>query len=284
MVAWFTNDVAAIKSLYTYTMFFYLNMVVRGSFLFIVVYVLQRLKTAMRHEKELNDLKSAFVADASHELKSPLSIIREIHNLILDGLVGDVEPKQRELLERGKKSVERLIRLITNLLDVSKIEAGKMAVLMAKVDVASLVIGILKDYGMVISKKQLVLKTDIQKDVGFLWGDKDKLEQVITNLLSNAIKYSPSSGDIAIKVTGTDSEIRFEVSDTGPGIAKSDVDKLFNKYERIVAEKQEGTGLGLSIAKSIIELHNGRLWVESAIGKGSKFIFTLPRRLEGKQN
>ena len=90
-------------------------------------------------------------------------------------------------------------------------------------------------------------------------------------------KYTPSSGTIAIKISGTDKEMRFEISDTGPGIAREDIDKLFNKFERIFAERQEGTGLGLSIARDIVELHKGKIWVESEIGKGSKFIFILPR-------
>jgi len=115
--------------------------------------------------------------------------------------------------------------------------------------------------------------------IGFLWGDKDKLEQVIVNLLSNAIKYSPSGGNIAIKLTGTEDEIRFEIFNAGSDITKKDIDKLFNKYERITAEKQEGTGLGLYISKSIIGLHKGKIWVESELGKGSRFIFTLPRNL-----
>ena len=110
-----------------------------------------------------------------------------------------------------------------------------------------------------------------------LWADKDKVTQVIVNILSNAIKYTPSGGTIAIKLLGTDNEMRFEISDTGPGIAREDIDKLFNKFERIFAEKHEGTGLGLSIAKDIVKLHKGKIWVESEIDKGSRFIFTFPR-------
>ena len=278
VIAWLSHhNIPYIRSLYIHPVFFYINMTARGSFLFIVVYVLQRLKTAMAHEKELNELKSTFVANVSHEFKNPLGIVKESYKLILDGLTGEIKPEQREVLEVGKKTVERLIRLVTDLLDVSKIEAGKMAMRKEKIEIAPLINGILKDYERAISKKQLFLKTDIQKDIGFILVDKDKLEQVIINLLSNAIKYTPSGGSIVIKLTGTESEIQFEISDTGPGIAKKDIHKLFSKYERIIVEKKEGTGLGLSIAKSIIELHKGKIWVESKLGKGSKFIFTLPR-------
>ncbi len=277
VIFWFSKNTTVIKDLYAYPVFFYINITLRGSFLFIIVYVLQRLKTALARERELNELKSIFVATASHELKSPLAIIKESYAIILDGLAGNITPEQRKLLEDGKRNVERLIRLVTNLLDVSKIETGKMTVLNEKVDISQLTDKILKEYAVVLSKKRLALKTEIQKDVGSILGDTDKLTQVITNLLSNAVKYSPVGGDISIKLTGTEKEIRFEISDSGPGISKDDIGKLFNEYERLTAEKQEGTGLGLYISKNIIELHKGKIWVESEPGKGSSFIFILPR-------
>ena len=114
---------------------------------------------------------------------------------------------------------------------------------------------------------------------GVIWGDRDKVTEVIINLLNNAIKYTPEKGSIVVRIDGDDKEIRFEVYDSGPGIAKEDFEKIFDKFERVTVEKQEGTGLGLSIAKDIVGLHKGRIWVESEIGKGSKFIFVLPRDL-----
>ena len=110
-----------------------------------------------------------------------------------------------------------------------------------------------------------------------MWADKDKLTQVVINLLSNAIKYTPDKGNVAVKLEGSEKEIQFEISDTGAGIPKEDYGKIFDKFERITAEKQEGTGLGLPIARDIVELHRGKIWVESELGKGSKFIFTLPK-------
>ena len=156
-------------------------------------------------------------------------------------------------------------------------ESGKMELKREKIEVGPLIDEIVANNGEEISKKQLVIKKAIPEDIGLLWADKDKVTEVIINILSNAIKYTPSGGNIAIKLSGTDNEIRFEISDTGPGLAKEDINKLFNKFERIFAEKQEGTGLGLSIAKDIVELHKGKIWVESEIGKGSQLIFTLPR-------
>ena len=166
-------------------------------------------------------------------------------------------------------------------------ESGVVELKREKVVVGPLIDEIVFNNGEGISKKRIKVKKYIPEDIGPLWADKDKVTQVIVNILSNAIKYTPSGGNITIKLLGTNNEVRFEISDTGAGIAKKDIDKLFNKFERIFAEKQEGTGLGLSIAKDIVELHKGKIWVESEIGKGSKFIFTLPRDFKAnslKQN
>jgi signal transduction histidine kinase len=148
-----------------------------------------------------------------------------------------------------------------------------------KIEIGLLIDEIVANNGEEISKKQLTIKKAIPEDIGLLWADKDKVTQIIVNILSNAIKYTPSGGNIAITLSSNDNEMRFEISDTGSGLAKKDIDKLFNKFERIFSEKQEGTGLGLSIAKDIVELHKGKIWVESEIGKGSRFIFTLPKNL-----
>jgi signal transduction histidine kinase len=146
-------------------------------------------------------------------------------------------------------------------------------------DIVALVNEILSSYERELSKKQLVLKKDIPPGIGLVWADRDKLSEVIINLLNNGIKYTPSPGQLIIKLEGTEKEIRFEISDTGPGIPGEYLEKIFDKFERITAEKQEGTGLGLPIAKDIVGLHKGKIWVESEVGKGSKFIFTLPRDL-----
>jgi len=263
------------KSLYVYPIFFYINMTARASFLFIVVYVLQRLKTALKHEEELNRLKSAFVANVSHEIKNPLAVIKEALSLILEDVGGIVSAEQKGIINTAKRNIERLIRLVTDLLDVSKIEAGKMELKRDKVDMASLVNEILKYHEVEIDRKGLVLKKEIQQDIGLVWADRDKLAEVIINLLGNAIKYT-SSGSITVLLTGTAQEVRFEIIDTGPGVPQKDLERIFDKYVRITTEKREGTGLGLSIVKDIIELHKGKIWAESTVGEGSKFIFTLP--------
>lgn len=235
-------------------------------------------KKSQRLMKELSDRESAFVTDVSHEFKNPLAIIKESLAQIIEGLAGEINLEQKRILGSAKKSIERLIRLVTDLLDLSKIEAGKMEVRREWINIQDLVEEILKTYEKDIFKKQLSLEKDIPQDIGSFWADRDKLTQVIINLLTNAIKYT-QKGSITIKLTGTTQEVRFEIADTGPGIAKENFVRIFDKFERITAERQEGAGLGLPIAKDIVELHRGKIWIESELGKGSRFIFTLPRDL-----
>lgn len=231
--------------------------------------------------KKLDELKSQFVANVSHEFKSPLSVIKESLSIILDGLAGKITADQERMLKAGKDQTERLVRLVMNLLDVSKIESGKMKMEMVPVDITTLVGEVLQSYKEELSKRRLVLKYESRlskKQITHqLWADRDMMIQVVTNLLSNAIKYTPDRGIISVRVAGDKEKVRFEISDTGPGIPKKYVNKIFDKFERITAEKQEGTGLGLPIAKDIVELHKGRIWIESEVGKGSTFIVILPR-------
>lgn len=244
-----------------------------------ILRMVERLLSYSAERKRADDEKSAFVANVSHEFKNPLGIIKESLVIILDGIYGKINSKQREFLETGKRNIERLIRLVTDLLDISKIEAGKMEMRWEKIDMTPLVNEIITTYERELSKKQLILKKEIPQDIGSIRADKDKISEVVINLLSNAIKYTPPEGNITIRLVGTEKEIRFEISNTGSGIPKESLNKVFNKFERITTEKREGTGLGLPIAKDIVELHKGRIWLESESGKGSKFTFVLPKNL-----
>ena len=274
---WFYDSKPIDQSLYVRPIFFYMDLMAKSCFLFVVVYILQRLKTAIVHEKEANDRKTAFIANVSHELGNPLTIIRESLSLITDEVVGKINEKQREMIETAKDSTERMIRLTNNLLDISKIESGVMELKHEKIAIGLIAEETIASYNLGITKKQLIVKTDIPRDIGFLWADKDKVIEIIMNLLSNAVKYTPLGGNINISLIGTDKDIRFEIFNTGKGIAKEDIARLFNKFERISVEKEKGTGLGLSIVKDIVALHKGKIWVESELGKGNKFIFILPR-------
>jgi len=240
----------------------------------------EEIKKKNKELKKLDELKSQFVANVSHEFKSPLSIIKESLTIILDGLAGKITPEQERMLKAGKNNIERLVRLVMNILDVSKIESGKMKMEVAPVDIAKLVKEVLESYKDELLKRHLVLKYESrfseEQITRQLLADRDKMIQVITNLLSNAIKYTPDNGIISVRVSGDREKVRLEISDTGPGIPKKHINKIFDKFERITAERQEGTGLGLPIAQDIVKLHKGKIWIESEIGKGSSFIVILP--------
>jgi len=231
--------------------------------------------------EKFDKLKSQFVANVSHEFKNPLFVVSESLSIILDGLMGKINTEQEKILKVGKNNVDRLLRLVTDMLDLSKIEAGKMEMRRERFDMAKLVEDVLTNYEGEILKKEIVLKKNISRRANLIWADKDRMSEVIINLLSNAVKYTPSKGNVDVKFEWTKEEGRFEISDTGSGIREQDLGKIFNKFERISDEKQEGTGLGLSITKDIVELHKGKIWAESEIGKGSKFIFVLPKDLRG---
>ncbi|MBU0683452.1 MAG: HAMP domain-containing sensor histidine kinase [Candidatus Omnitrophota bacterium] len=231
--------------------------------------------------KRFDELKSQFVANVSHELKNPLFVINESLSVILDGFVGEINPEQKKMIKIGNDNVARLLRLVTDMLDLSKIESGKMEMRREKFNMSELVDETLSGFEGEIAKKQITLKKDIPSYEDFIWADRDRISEVIINLLNNAIKYTPENGNIGVKLEDAKEEIRFEISDTGSGILKEDYSKIFDKFERVTLGKQDGTGLGLPISKDIVEFHRGKIWVESEFGKGSKFSFVLPKDLRG---
>jgi PAS domain S-box-containing protein len=239
---------------------------------------ISKIKKADELLQQMDKRKSAFVANVSHEFKNPLGNMKLSLAYIGDGSAGALNEQQKKMIEIARRNTERLIRLVTDLLDLSKIEAGKMKLKKESVPVAALVEEVLAADAEEIARKKMILEKKFSESAGSVWADRDKLTEVIINLLSNAVKYTPDGGKITIGLSGTAKEVRFEISDSGPGIAKADFYKLFDKFERLTAEREEGTGLGLSITKDIIDLHKGRIWVESELGKGSKFIFILPRK------
>lgn len=241
---------------------------------------ISKIKKAEELLKEMDQRKSAFVANVSHEFKNPLGNMSLSLEYILSGLAGEVSEKQAVKLKIVQKNIQRLVRLVTDLLDISKIEAGKMKLKKEEVSIADLASEVIACNSDEIAKNKMTFEKEFAESSGRVWADRDKLSEVIINLLSNAIKYTPAGGKITMGLSGTEEEVRFEISDSGQGIAKEDLCKLFDKFERLTAERQEGTGLGLAITKDIISLHKGRIWVESELGKGSKFIFTMPRKCE----
>ena len=187
-----------------------------------------------------------------------------------------MQPKQKDILGDIFRIVNRLARLVNNLLDLSKIESGKMELKKEDVDIIQLAKEVLKDFEKAASNKKIGIKKELPEAKVIVKADSDKLTQVFINLLGNALKFT-DKGDVSVVIIELQDEVQVEIKDTGPGMAKEEREKIFDKFVRVVAEKKEGTGLGLPIAKDIITLHKGRIRVESTHGKGSNFIFNLPK-------
>ena len=235
------------------------------------------LEAANRKLKELDRIKSDFVANVAHEFRTPLTIIKGNIDLVIKGGLGGVSPEQAEMLGGATKVANRLSRLVNDLLDISKIESGKMQLQKEKININKIIEENLSAFDKMIEDKKQIIHTELAKDMYEINADLDKVTQVFVNLLSNAIKYSRDGGQITVKTLNLEKEIMVEVADTGEGIAAENLDAVFDKFTRVTAEKKEGTGLGLPIAKDIVVLHKGRMWVKSDLGKGSQFYFTLPK-------
>ncbi|MEK7868402.1 MAG: HAMP domain-containing sensor histidine kinase, partial [Candidatus Omnitrophota bacterium] len=192
------------------------------------------------------------------------------------GFAGEVQPQQKEILGDIFRVINRLSRLINDLLDLSKIESGKMELNKESLDIVTLAGETVKTFETLAGSKKIGLIKEFPNKRVTVNADKDKLTQVFINLMGNAIKFT-DKGNVVVRIIDLQKEAQVEIQDTGPGIPLDQVDKIFDKFVRVVAEKKEGTGLGLPIAKDIIVLHKGRIRVESESGKGSRFIFVIPK-------
>jgi signal transduction histidine kinase len=222
--------------------------------------------------------KSQFLANMSHELRTPLNAILGYTELILDNIYGETSDKMREVLERLQANGKHLLGLINDVLDLSKIEAGQLTLDLADYSLPDVVHTVFTAVESLAAGKKLALTTDAAPNLPRGYGDGRRLAQVLLNLVGNAIKFT-DRGEVAIKATTADGSFTVAVRDTGPGIAPSDQSKIFEEFQQadnVATKRKGGTGLGLSIAKRIIEMHGGRIWVESEIGKGSTFAFTVP--------
>jgi len=229
--------------------------------------------------KASTEIRSRFTSMVSHELRSPLSAIKEGVNIVLEGLVGSVNDQQKNLLSMSKRNIDRLARLINNVLDFQKIEAGKMTYNMRANSIKEAIKETCSTMEILAKERNLVLTEDVGGDIPDIEFDRDKIIQVLINLVGNAIKAT-EKGVIAVSAKREDDAVHIAVKDTGMGINKADLEKLFRPFEQLTfsARKQKGgTGLGLAISKEMVLAHDGKIWAESEEGKGSVFHFTLPR-------
>ncbi len=239
----------------------------------------KEMEKANNELRKLDELKSDFVASVSHELRSPLTVTREAISQVLDGVYGDINDEQKRFLSMSIEGIDRLARLIGNLLDISKIEAHKIKLDRELTDIVSLAREVSANFAHAFRSKGLETAYDLPEDKIELYLDKDRIIQVFVNLLSNALKFTPA-GRIEISIVDQASSVECAVSDTGIGISGNDLPRVFNKFDQFGREfesVQKGTGLGLAISKGIIELHRGDIRVESQLGRGTKVSFSLPK-------
>jgi signal transduction histidine kinase len=222
--------------------------------------------------------KSEFLANMSHELRTPLNAILGFSQVLRERLFGDINEKQEEYLDDILSSGNHLLSLINDVLDLSKVEAGQVELELTPFSLREAL-----ERGVVMVRERATMDgvkiaLSAGLDIDAVKGDERRIRQVIFNLLSNAVKFTPAGGAVDVNAAQVDGEVRVSVADTGPGIASEDCERIFEEFQQTEAgiEQGEGTGLGLALSKRLVELHGGRIWVESELGKGSTFVFTLP--------
>ncbi len=241
----------------------------------------REIEDKSRQIEAANRHKSEFLANMSHELRTPLNAIIGFSEVLGERMFGELNEKQAEYTDDILTSGRHLLSLINEILDLSKVEAGRMELELATFDLPLAIDNARTFVRERATKHGINLDVTIDERLGDFVGDERKIKQVLLNLLSNAVKFTPEGGRIGINARQTDGSVEISVTDTGIGIAPEDQPKIFEEFRQVGtadAKKSEGTGLGLTLAKKFVELHGGRIWVESEVGKGSTFTFTLPEK------
>jgi len=225
-----------------------------------------------------------FLAIASHDLKAPLSAVQSYIQLMLGGFSGELTDKQRQMLERSSIRITEQLELISDLLDISRIEGGQIVKEMEEMSLSQVVDDSVENVRAMATDKSIKLGTKMPASLPKLKASGVRLKQAITNLLVNAIKFTPENGEVLLRITEQSGDIHTEVLDTGVGISAEELPKIFDDFYRGVDREKAGSGLGLSIVKRVVEAHGGKIWAESPNpedkkGRGSKFTFTLPKSL-----
>jgi signal transduction histidine kinase len=233
----------------------------------------RELETASRH-------KSEFLANMSHELRTPLNAIIGFSEVLSERMFGDINDKQAEYISDILASGQHLLTLINDILDLSKIEAGRMELELSEFDLPGTIENTLTLVRERATRRGIALGRTVDERLGTIRADERKVKQVLLNLLSNALKFTPEGGKIDVRAAVIDGVAEISVTDTGVGIAPEEQEAVFEEFRQVgtASKKVEGTGLGLAISKKFIELHGGKIWVKSQVGSGSTFAFTLPLR------
>jgi signal transduction histidine kinase/GGDEF domain-containing protein len=238
--------------------------------------ILKRLRVL----EEMTKMKSEFLSVVSHELNTPLIIVKEALMLIMDGIAGEVSKRQKDLLGKSIANLERLKKMIDDLLDMSRMEKHKLVLHYSLVNFNELLMSTSEFFTKWAKEKKITLRYHLPKKQINIFIDPERINQVVANLINNAIKFTEQNGTIEARVDVLESKVRIGVFDSGVGISQEDLPRLFRKFTQVAPtnlNKHKGMGLGLSIARELVEKHGGEIWVESKIGQGTKFCFTLPR-------
>jgi len=227
--------------------------------------------------KDVERQVSEFYSTVSHELRTPLTSMKGVFSLLEGGRVGELTERAKHLVTMGLSETERLIRLINDILDIKKIEAGKFELNLENIEPKQLVEQTVTAVISFAAQYKVQLTTKIDGN-DLIIADKDRLIQVLTNLISNAVKFSDSGQEVVISTSGKDKAIRFSIADSGPGIDPRNLSKLFRMFQQVdtASQSRGGTGLGLAICKSLVEQHGGTIGVDSELGKGTTFWFEIP--------
>lgn len=239
------------------------------------------LKKVNRQLREQSKLKTEFVSMVSHELRTPLFIFKNIISNALNGVYGWVGKKLRKNLQVADETIDRLTRIISDFLDCSKIETGAIKLDISQHDIAAVINETVHSFLPILAERKLKINCIVPQRQVYIEFDRDRIIQAITNLLSNAVKFSHDDGKIDVYMAENTDEVEISVQDYGPGISKEDLEKIFSKFvqvHKVYHRGYGGTGLGLSIARDLVEMHGGRIWVQSELGKGSCFNISLPKK------
>ena len=242
----------------------------------------RELTRALNEVRLISKRKTDFISSVSHELRTPLTSIKGYASILLAGKLGEVPAQVRERLEKINLHSDELVHLVNDLLDIARIESGRMLMKKELLDLKSLILKASDLLSMQLKQNQIDFSFEVAEDADTIFADRGQIERVFINLIGNAIKFTPVNGKIRISTRKDDNMVRIDVADTGCGIPETAKEEIFEEFYRVenpINEEVKGTGLGLSLVKHIVEAHGGKIRVESNLGAGSKFTFTLPKTI-----